>query len=155
MNIKARRRAKKGENLYVNSTNEIRATIYGALAKSEAKKMERDNFYWSYPWKKTREAVRLRDDSIDVWEYLKTGNEIPGNIVHHIVPRDDDKSLELEMTNLITVSAQSHEEIETIYRRCPEEKVKIQRILSDEAKRRTNLFIHGTEEPGFREGESF
>ena len=140
--------------LYVNSTNEIRATIYSALAESEAKKMERDNFYWSYPWKKMREAVRLRDDSIDVWEYLKTGNEIPGNIVHHIVPRDDDKLLELEMTNLITVSPQSHEEIETIYRRCPEEKLKIQRILSDEAKRRTNLFIHGTENPGMRGGGS-
>ena len=139
--------------MYVNSTNEIRATIYGALAKSEEKKMEKDDFYWSYSWKKTREAVRLRDDDIDVWEYLKTGNEIPGNIVHHIVPRDDDKSLELEMTNLITVSDRSHKEIEAIYNRCPEEKLKIQRILTAEAKRRTNLFIHGTENPGMREGE--
>lgn len=128
--------------------NNIRKTIYSALSEIDDTVTENDKFYGSSAWKKTRAAVRLRDDDVDVWELLKTGRivhckDTGGFPVHHIIPKNVNPDLALDMNNLITVSPRSHSEIEKIYYNgSPETVSAIQNILTAEAQARTRKLIH-------------
>lgn len=124
------------------SEAKMRSIIYESISEYEELREQNNNFYWSKKWRKTSKTVRLRDDNIDVWEYLKTGRKVSGAVVHHIIPRSENPNLEFDMNNLITLSQSSHSEIEAIYSNCPERKAEIQNILLAEAKLRTELLVN-------------
>ena len=86
-------------------------------------------FYNSTAWKKTRNAVLTRDNFIDVYLYVKENRIVPATLVHHIVELREDWSKRCTMSNLISVSEETHERtIKTAYKN-EETKAKMQREL--------------------------
>lgn len=140
--------------------NQISTAICEEVVRVEAQDKSCSDFYNSKEWKAARAMTIARDDGIDVWEYMKSGRIQPGNVVHHIVSVIDNPELRCTLSNLVTVSPQSHREIEKLYNKG--NKQLVQAILQEEADRRTALFIPQpqpqTQPPvdeGLGEGESY
>ena len=98
-----------------------------------------DSFYDSGYWKKIRDSIKKRDFNMDRLQlyFAKTGRPDAGPLqtlydfcidaygnprrfagrllVHHIVPRDDDVSLQYELSNLITLNYHVHEFVHQLY----------------------------------------
>ena len=73
-------------------------------------------FYESKEWKRVRDGVLLLDDYIDVYLYVTTGEIVPADTVHHIIPLKDDWSRRCDVDNLISLSQGSHGIIEGLYK---------------------------------------
>ena len=73
-------------------------------------------FYESKEWKRVRDGVLLLDDYIDVYLYVTTGEIVPADTVHHIIPLRDDWSRRCDVNNLISLSQGSHGIIEGLYK---------------------------------------
>lgn len=93
-----------------------------ACANKHSKKRQENNealkLYGSGRWRKCRRDIRIKYQDIDIWE-LGAGNVslIRGTVyVHHIIERDARPDLLFDMDNLITVSADSHEQIHAMYK---------------------------------------
>lgn len=139
--------------------NQISTAICEEVVRVEAQDKSCTDFYNSKEWKTARAMTIARDDSIDVWEYMKSGRVQPGNVVHHIVSVIDNPELRCTLSNLVTVSPQSHREIEKLYNKG--NKQLVQAILQDEVDRRMALLMPQpqpqTQPPvdeGLGEGES-
>ena len=142
--------------------NKISTAICEEVMKVDAKYKAGDDFYHSREWKRARDMARVRDEETDAWAYLKEGIIQPGNVVHHIISISERPDLRCALSNLITVSAVSHREIEKIYNKG--DKAKIQAILQAEVDRRMALLMPQphpqtqTQPPvdeGLGEGESY
>lgn len=140
--------------------NKISTAICEEVMKADAKYKAGDDFYHSREWKRARDMARVRDEETDAWAYLKEGIIQPGNVVHHIISISERPDLRCALSNLITVSAVSHREIEKIYNKG--DKAKIQAILQAEVDRRMALLMPQpqtqTQPPvdeGLGEGESY
>lgn len=66
-------------------------------------------FYNSAEWQMARAAALARDTGIDVYIYLTEHRIVPANMVHHIVELREDYSRRSELSNLISVSRETHE----------------------------------------------
>lgn len=139
--------------------NRISTAICEEVVKVEAKYKSNDDFYHSREWKRARDMARVRDEETDAWAYLKEGIIQPGNVVHHIISISERPDLRCALSNLITVSAVSHREIEKIYNKG--DKAKIQAILQAEVDRRMALLMPQPQpqtqlpvDEGLGEGES-
>lgn len=135
--------------------NQISIAICEEVMRVDAQDKRCTDFYNSKEWKAARAMTIARDDGIDIWEYMKTGRTQPGNVVHHIVSVIDNPELKCTLSNLVTVSPQSHREIEKLYNKG--NKQLAQAILQGEADRRTALFMPQPQPPvdtGLGEGES-
>ncbi|MCI8483492.1 MAG: HNH endonuclease [Lachnospiraceae bacterium] len=66
-------------------------------------------FYNSSEWKTARAAALARDTGIDVYLYITEGRIIPATIVHHIVELREDYTKRSTLSNLISVSEETHE----------------------------------------------
>ena len=134
--------------------NQISTAICEEVVRVEAQDKSCTDFYNSKEWKAARAMTIARDDSIDVWEYMKSGRVQPGNVVHHIVSVIDNPELRCTLSNLVTVSPQSHREIEKLYNKG--NKQLVQSILQEEVDRRTALFMpQPPVDTGLGEGESY
>lgn len=137
--------------------NQISTAICEEVMRVDAQDKICTDFYNSKEWRAARAMTIARDDSIDVWEYMKSGRTQPGNVVHHIISVIDNPELRCTLSNLITVSPQSHREIEKLYNKG--NKQLVQSILQEEADRRTALFMPQPQTPvdntGLGEGESY
>lgn len=107
---------------------------YKALAGLYELKAKEQSFYNSPDWKKTRIKARERDCYIDVWRWIKDREiyEIVSGekaYVHHIESVRENWDARLSLDNLVTLSAKSHGEIESLYNKCPEQKPIIQELL--------------------------
>ena len=78
-------------------------------------KVEHDNMYNSYLWKKTATAARHRANYTD--EYLLQYEQrfIEGHTVHHIWTVKERPDLALSLDNLVVVSRRSHDLIHEAY----------------------------------------
>jgi hypothetical protein len=83
----------------------------------ERRDKERSRFYNSKEWRIVRQKVIDYYSGVDLWHLGLTGKLKPcANItVHHIYEYSKYPSLALASSNLITVSAQSHNEIHIYY----------------------------------------
>lgn len=90
----------------------------------------RKAFYNSKEWQRAREKALMRDRCIDVWHYLITGEIKAGNIVHHIESLSDNFDKRADISNLVTLSSESHGLIEDAYKD-PDLKVRIQKMLRE------------------------
>lgn len=135
--------------------NQISTAICEEVMRVDAQDKSCTDFYNSKEWKAARVMTIARDDSIDVWEYMKTGRVQPGNVVHHIVSVIDNPELRCTLSNLVTVSPQSHREIEKLYNKG--NKQLVQSILQEEVDRRTARFMPQppVDNTGLGEGESY
>lgn len=81
--------------------------------RKEVKKMfgcESDAFYNNRRWLKIRQSV-LKRDNYQCQLSKRYGKLVQANTVHHIFPRDDFPQYQYELWNLISVSAQKHNEL--------------------------------------------
>lgn len=85
-------------------------------------------FYDSKEWEQARRDTLELDGYIDVYVFVKTGKMIVANEVHHINPLRDVWEKRCDTNNLISLSHESHSEIEQMYRKNKEE---TQKMLSE------------------------
>lgn len=74
-----------------------------------------DAFYHSDEWKLTRIKVLDLDKAIDVYIYMKSGDVVLADAVHHIDPLKDNWSRRCDVENLISLSTETHSMIEKMY----------------------------------------
>lgn len=70
-----------------------------------------DNFYHSEEWKRAKEYVMSIYMGVDIYAYYEHGRLEYADIVHHIIEVKADWDKRLSISNLIPVSAGSHNEI--------------------------------------------
>ena len=87
-------------------------------------------FYNGKAWQRITEAARRRAQYADEVVFAETGRLIPGAIVHHIEPIDENPARKLDMENLIFVSAQTHKKIHDAYDKNPRAKREMQEKLA-------------------------
>ena len=99
--------------------------------KKDYNKFKRDkkikNFRSSPAWIRTREAVIQRDGGLDLYLLYTTGELVPGCSVHHIYGLSEDWEKRLDMSNLITLSEETHGKIEYLYK--TKQKEQLQKLL--------------------------
>ena len=88
-------------------------------------------FYNSVAWKSTRKRVLLRDNGLDVYLFIAKGEIVKAQHVHHIVPREEDKHKALVLSNLISLSNETHSMIEKRYRVGEKDKAAAQAELKE------------------------
>lgn len=74
------------------------------------------SFYDSKEWRLTRVTALNRYHGLCIWTSIKHKRAERATMVHHIVEVRDDKSLALDMDNLIPMSESAHREIHALYR---------------------------------------
>lgn len=109
-------------------------------------------FYDTKRWRKIRETIKARDFNMDrlqlyfsktgrpkvksieqqIYDYVMDASDVPRKfegtyIVHHIVPREDNYSLQFNEHNLITLNTYTHEYIHMMYKHCKES---VQQLLT-------------------------
>lgn len=119
--------------------NRISTEIYQEIQAVDAIYEEEVQFFNRKEWKRARLTTLERDGEIDVWEYMKTGRIQPGVCVHHIISRREAPDRAYDLANLITVSKESHREIEKLYSKG--NKRLLQQLLLAEAGRRTDAYL--------------
>ena len=73
-------------------------------------------FYDSPEWRATAEAARARAGYCDEYMRAYDGRLAPGNVVHHIHPIDEAPGRRLDLSNLVVVSAKTHDHIHREYK---------------------------------------
>ena len=73
-------------------------------------------------------------DGLDVYAYLVKHEIVPASVVHHITPLREVWGLRLDEDNLIPLSAESHGEIESMYKTKKRETQTLLKRLLDEWK---------------------
>lgn len=86
-------------------------------------------FYDSTAWHNTRKKILARDGGIDVYIYITEKRIVPAQHVHHIEPREENKSNQYDPMNLISLAHSTHSMIEKRYRAGEKEKKEAQNEL--------------------------
>lgn len=81
-------------------------------------------------WKKIVQTVKARANGLDEYQMKVNGRIEVGTVVHHIYTLDERPDLKFSLSNLILVSARTHNQIHAEYERDSESKIQLQKILS-------------------------
>lgn len=95
----------------------------------EHRDKDRSDFYNSTQWRRTAEAVRIRAGCIDEYALHYEHRFIPGRLVHHIVPINENPALRLDLNNLVCLSPKSHDFVHAAYAEGGQHKAEIQAQL--------------------------
>ena len=90
---------------------------------------ERASFYHSKEWTDKRLYILNKYNYIDIYEYYTTGQIIQANLVHHIIPVEDNLEYILSDFNLFPVSSKNHNTIHNIYNKSEKDKKELQGLL--------------------------
>ena len=102
----------------------LRHKVYDESRRDKVKQ----EFYSSTEWRKIAAAVKARANGLD--EYLLAVGIIElGSTVHHIYTIDERPDLKTDLSNLIYVSARTHNKIHVEYSKGEAEKRAMQKIL--------------------------
>lgn len=85
-------------------------------------------FYDSKPWRTTSKVVKARDKGLCMC-CLSKNRIIYYNVVHHIVPIEEDNSLALDINNLICLCHSCHAKIHAEYK--TKSKIELQNRLKE------------------------
>ena len=86
-------------------------------------------FYWTDTWKGKRKDTLAFYYYIDIYKLLMDGEIVEADMVHHIVPTNDDFSLRIADANLIPLSEETHRLIHREYNKGRKEKMAMQKKL--------------------------
>lgn len=89
-----------------------------------ARNKERNTFYASVQWERTRAEVLELDEGMDVYLYMTEGKVVAADTVHHITPLADDWQSRLDKDNLMSLSHETHSTIERRYQEEKEQMIK-------------------------------
>lgn len=81
-----------------------------------------------------QQYIIAKYDGFDVYAYLIKHEIVPASVVHHIQPLRETRDLRLDEDNLIPLSAESHGEIEAMYKTKKRETQALLKRLLDEWK---------------------
>ncbi len=93
--------------------------------------VQQNTLYTHFTGKELETARRLAEILITPDGLPRRTQEANDLTVHHIVPREDDRTLELVTTNLISVDSYTHTVIHDLYRENTATKEAVQGILHD------------------------
>ncbi len=106
------------------SCSTARHKLYNRTQRDKVK----DEFYHSKTWRNLVASIKARANGLDEYA-LSLGIIQQGNTVHHIHPIDERPDLKLSPTNLIYVSARTHNHLHSVYDHSNEEKRALQAEL--------------------------
>lgn len=86
-------------------------------------------FYKSKEWQSLTNIIKNRFNYIDIYSYYILNKIENGQVVHHIVPINEDFSRRYQVSNLIYLTEKNHRLIHNTMRKSIEDKEKIQNIL--------------------------
>lgn len=86
-------------------------------------------FYNSRAWKKMALMIKERDHGLDQYELIVNKKLVRGELVHHIIPLEEDPDRRLNPRNLIYVSRKSHKKIHDTYEEGENAKETLQNTL--------------------------
>ena len=98
------------------------------IRRSEANK-KYDDFYHSKEWSNTKKLVWTRCNGLDLYDYYISKRITYGEICHHIEPLKENWDRRLDIHNLIYLSKENHNIIESIYERSQQDKESMQELL--------------------------
>ena len=119
------RLCKCGRRLAQGQECTCRHKFYDKQSRDKSKK----KFYASMTWKKIVEKVKARANGLDEYQLAVNGVIVIGTTVHHVYTTDERPDLKTDLSNLIFVSAQTHNMIHAEYRRNGESKSAMQKKL--------------------------
>jgi 5-methylcytosine-specific restriction enzyme A len=90
-----------------------------------ARDKKSDSFYHSDEWKLARKNALILDFGIDVYVYMTTGEVVLADAVHHIEPLKDNWDRRCDLSNLISLSSETHSMIEKMYEKDKEGTMKM------------------------------
>lgn len=93
-------------------------------------------FYNSLEWQRKRADILDLDEGIDVYVFMKTGEIILADTVHHIVPLKEDWSKRLDDDNLMSLNHDTHSAIEKKYKDSRQEMIDELRKMLQEFRRK-------------------
>ena len=105
------------------------------IAKKESQqvydKEQRKNsdLYKGKEWVRLTKICKDRFNGIDIYQLYKYGKYSIGALSHHIETVEDNSDRILDITNLIYLSHESHNEIHRIYNKSAAEKKELQKYL--------------------------
>lgn len=97
---------------YDKEREKERQKIYSRYRRDKKKAA----FYVSPVWRKKRAEILALHDYIDIYAFYVQKRIMTADMVHHIVPLEDDWSRRLDAGNLIPLSNQNHGIIEAMYK---------------------------------------
>lgn len=83
---------------------------YGRDRKSRA-------FYNSSAWEHARSEALAADEGLDVYLYMTEGIVMLADTVHHIIPLQDEWEKRNDISNLMSLSGETHSMIEQMYKK--------------------------------------
>ena len=103
---------------------------------------ETEKEYGTTPWKVKRDAVKQSCGNMDALLFFRSGQVVPADMVHHIIPLKERRDLWLDDNNLIPLSDATHAEVERVYESGEESKRQQQNELRA-ALEYTRCFVAG------------
>ena len=124
-------------------------TRTNAERNAEYDRTQRDRkakaFYNSREWQIARAAALARDTGIDVYLYVTEQRVVPATMVHHIVELREDYSKRSTLSNLISVSEETHEGVIKKAYSDPMKKKELQRKLRQAVKDYHKMVVGGSQ----------
>ena len=74
-------------------------------------------FYNSSAWEHARSAALEADEGLDVYLYMTEGIVVLADTVHHIIPLQDEWEKRNDISNLMSLSGETHSMIEQMYKK--------------------------------------
>lgn len=74
-------------------------------------KRDIEKWYNSREWKSARKRAIEHCAGLDIIVYLETGEIIPGEIVHHIVPLEESWEMRCSIENLVYITERTHRKL--------------------------------------------
>lgn len=118
---KCGRRVKQGEKCPCQKS---RHKLYDETRRDDSKR----EFYHSVQWRKIAQTIKARAKGLDEYQLAKGVLEV-GSTVHHIYPIEERPDLKTNLSNLIFVSAKTHNQIHAEYSKGEQEKRELQKTL--------------------------
>lgn len=101
--------------LEFKADEKLRYKEYDSRRKLDANYTKYKQFYNSDNWLRARDTCMSQCLGVDIVEYYRTGQIIPGDKVHHIIPLDKDFSKRFDVDLLICLSERNHRKVHAEY----------------------------------------
>lgn len=86
-------------------------------------------FYKSKKWQNAVKIAKNKFNYLDIYSYYKLGIIEKGQVVHHIIPLDEDFNKRLNLDNMIFLTEKNHRTLHNLMKKDEESKKDVQKML--------------------------